>query len=399
MSLRFTLRHAEMPPMNPRAAGAANAVLFFANGFGFATWVSRIPAVRDALALSEGQLGTALFAIAAGALIAFPLAGRAIARYGAKRIAIASGVTYCMMLVVPPLAADFGWLVMALLAFGIANGAMDVAMNATAVEAEKFVAKPIMSSLHGMWSAGGLAGAVAGGAFAKLDVSPRMHLATIAVLLVSAVWIARRCLPPSTPHGVTNATPRLALPERGMLGLGLIIFCSFLIEGAMADWSGVLMRDAMHATEAVAALGFGAFSLAMMTLRFFGDRIVAHWEARTVLRIANSVAALAFAVALWAQHAGFMLVSFAIVGCGTATVAPLVFRAAAHRSRHGPGHGIAAMATVGYTGFLVGPPLVGWIAELTSLPLALLLVPVLALAIATVADALGPQRGPPPDVS
>jgi MFS family permease len=376
----------EMPtPITPAAARAANAALFFANGFGFATWVSRIPAIRDALSLSEGQLGTALFAIAAGALVAFPLAGRGTALYGAKRIALSSGFVYCMTLVAPPFAGNLWWLAFALFIFGIANGAMDVAMNATAVEAEKYAAKPIMSSLHGMWSAGGLAGAVVGGAFAKLGVSPQLHLATIAALLLCIVLMARRYVPPTEPHGLTDATPHFALPERGMLGLGLIIFCSFLIEGAMADWSAVLMRDTMRASEAVAALGFGAFSLAMMTLRFVGDRIVERWDASALLRITNGIAALTFALALWLQHAGFTLASFAIVGCGTATVAPLVFRAAAQRSRHGPGHGIAAMATVGYTGFLIGPPMVGWIADITSLPLALLLVPALALTIAAVA--------------
>jgi MFS family permease len=377
----------EMPTsFTPVAARAANSALFFANGFGFATWVSRIPAIRDALSLSEGQLGTALFAIAGGALVAFPLAGRGAAHYGAKRIAVWSGLVYCLTLVAPPFTGSFAALACALFIFGVANGAMDVAMNATAMEAEKIAGKPIMSSLHGMWSAGGLAGAVVGGAFAKLGIAPQLHLAVMAALILCVVLVARRFLPPSEPHGVTESTPHFALPERGMMGLGLVIFCSFLIEGAMADWSAVLMRDTMRATEATAALGFGAFSLAMMTLRFVGDRIVSRWDASALLRVTNGVAALTFALALWLQHAGFTLVSFAIVGCGTATVAPLVFRAAAERSRHGPGHGIAAMATVGYTGFLVGPPLVGWIADVTTLPLALLLVPVLAVTIAMAAD-------------
>lgn len=378
--------------ITPTAARVANSVLFFANGFGFASWVSRIPAVRDALALSDGQLGTALFAIAAGALVAFPLAGRGTALFGAKRIAIASGIVYCGTLVAPPVATSLAWLALALFIFGIANGAMDVAMNATAVEAEKFAAKPIMSSLHGMWSAGGLTGALAGGAFAKFGISPQLHLASIAVLLLVAIVLARRYLPPSEPHGVTESTPHFALPERGMIGLGLVIFCSFLIEGAMADWSAVLMRDVMRTSEALAALGFAAFSLAMTTMRFAGDRIVARWDASALLRMTNSIAAVVFALALWVQHAGLTLLAFAIIGCGTAAVAPLVFRAAAHRSHHGPGHGIAAMATVGYTGFLIGPPVVGWIANITTLPIALSLVVLLAITIAALSGQLRSQR-------
>lgn len=374
--------------ISPAAARAATAAIFFVNGFGFATWVSRIPAVRDALQLSEGQLGTALFAIAAGSLVAFPLAGRATALKGAATIALASGIAYCLALATPALAPNLLLLWTALFVFGIANGAMDVSMNAVAVEVEAFVGKPIMSSLHGLWSAGGLTGALVGGLFAKLGVSPQIHLALAAAALLAVVFVTRVWLPRSEIHPNAESTPHFARPEANMIGLGAIICCSFLIEGAMADWSAVLLRDAMEATEAVAALGYAAFSLAMMTMRFAGDRIVARWDASALLRLTNAIGASAFAIALWLQHVGFTMLAFALMGFGAATVAPLVFRAAAHRSHHGPGHGIAAMATVGYGGFLVGPPVVGWIADATSLPIALALLAVLAYTIVALAGQL-----------
>jgi MFS family permease len=374
--------------ISPAAARAAVAAMFFVNGFGFATWVSRIPAVRDALSLTEGQLGTALFAIAAGALVAFPLAGRGTATRGARGITLASGLAYCLVLATPPHATSLLLLWLALFVFGVANGAMDVSMNAVAVEVETFVGKPIMSSLHGLWSAGGLAGALVGGFFAKLGVSPQVHLGVASLALVIVVLAARAWLPASKIHPSAESTPHFARPEANMIGLGVIICCSFLIEGAMADWSAVLLTDAMNTTEAVAALGYAAFSLAMMSMRFAGDRIVARWDASKLLRITNAVGALAFGAALWLQHVGFTMVAFALMGFGAATVAPLVFRAAAHRSHHGAGHGIAAMATVGYGGFLVGPPLVGWLADITSLPIALSLLAVLAFTIAGFAGQL-----------
>lgn len=374
--------------ISPAAARIAIAAIFFVNGFGFATWVSRIPAVRDALQLSDGQLGTALFAIAAGSLVAFPLAGRVTALKGAAAITLASGIVYCMTLATPALAPNLLLLWLALFVFGIANGAMDVSMNAVAVEVEAFVRKPIMSSLHGLWSTGGLAGALVGGLFAKLGVSPQVHLALAAAALLAVVFIARVWLPPSEIHPNAESTPHFALPEANMIGLGVIICCSFLIEGAMADWSAVLLRDAMEASEATAALGYAAFSLAMMTMRFAGDRIVARWDATRLLRVTNAIGACAFAIALWLQYVGLTMVAFALMGFGAATVAPLVFRAAAQRSHHGAGHGIAAMATVGYGGFLVGPPLVGWLADATSLPAALALLPLLAFMIAGFAGQL-----------
>ena len=375
-------------PISKSQARAATAAVFFLNGFGFATWVSRIPAVRQALNLTEGALGTALLAIAVGALVAFPLAGRGSVLSGASVLTIATGLAYCVVLPGPTFAGGLPTLALLLFIFGAVNGAMDVSMNALAVEVETFVGKPIMSSLHGMWSIGGLAGAGVGALFAKQDISPQLHLLVVASILAVAMLIARRWLPPSQPHASPDSVAHFALPEAAMLGLSGIIFCAFLIEGAMADWSAVLLHDSLKTTASVAALGYAAFSLAMTSMRFAGDRLVVQWGAVRLLRCTNVVAALLLATALWVQHVGITMLAFALVGFGMATVAPLVFGAAARRARHGAGHGIAAMATVGYGGFLVGPPLVGWLAQASSLPAALSVLVLLALVITALAHHL-----------
>ena len=371
-------------PMRPGAARAAVGIVFFINGFGFATWVSRIPAVRDALTLSEGQLGTALFALAAGALVAFPLAGRGTTIKGARTVTVVSAIAYCLVLSGPGFAAGLGTLALCLFFFGLASGAMDVAMNAIAVEVEDLIAKPIMSSLHGMWSAGGLAGAVTGSLFARQNVPVQTHLLIASAVLVATLVVAKRWLPASRVVA-SDSSPHFVRPEAAMLGLGIIVFCSFLIEGAMADWSAVLLRDSFATSEATAALGYAAFSLAMMGMRFAGDRVVSHWNATSLLRWTNIVSALMFAAALWMLNIGLMMVALALVGIGVATVAPLVFRAAGKRSRSGAGHGIAAMATLGYGGFLVGPPAVGWLAEASSLRFALCVLVLLSFTIAGLA--------------
>jgi MFS family permease len=373
-----------LEPNSFAAARAAIAIVFFVNGFAFATWVSRIPAVRDQLSLTEGQLGTALFGLAAGALVAFPLAGRATAIKGARAVTLLSGLVYCLALPGPALAGGLALLVLSLFVFGAANGAMDVSMNALAVEVEALVGRPIMSSLHGMWSAGGLAGAVAGSFFAKQAISPELHLLVASGLLVATLLISKRWLPASRTSAGQSA-PHFVRPEAAMVGLGIIIFCSFLIEGAMADWSAVLLRDSFNTSEATAALGYAAFSLAMMSMRFAGDRVITRWNAKALLRSTNTIGAMAFGAALWLQNVELMLIALALVGFGTATVAPLVFREAGKRARSGAANGIAAMATVGYGGFLVGPPFVGWIAEVSTLRAALSLLVLLALTIAVLA--------------
>ena len=375
-------------PISKSQARIAIAVIFFLNGFGFATWVSRIPAVRQALGLTDGALGTALLATAVGALVAFPLAGRGSVTRGARALTIATALAYCLVLPGPTLAVSLPTLALLLFVFGAVNGAMDVSMNALAVEVEAFVGKPIMSSFHGMWSVGGLSGAAVGALFAKHEISPQVHLTVVATILALATLAARHWLPPSQPRAPTQSMAHFALPEAAMLGLSGIIFCAFLIEGAMADWSAVLLHDSLKTTAATAALGYAAFSLAMTSMRFAGDRLVVEWGAVPLLRYTNIVAALALAVALWHQHVGLTMVAFTLTGLGMATVAPLVFGAAARRARHGAGHGIAAMATVGYGGFLVGPPLVGWLAQASSLRVGLSVLALLALAITALAHHL-----------
>ena len=381
-------------PISKSKARAATAAIFFLNGFGFASWVSRIPAVRQALNLTDGALGTALLATGVGALVAFPLAGRGSAISGASALTIATGLAYCVVLPGPAFAGGLTTLALLLFLFGAVNGAMDVSMNALAVEVETFVGKPIMSSFHGMWSIGGLAGAGVGALFAQHDISPQLHLFIVASILAVAILLARQWVPHSQPHGSPESVAHFAWPERAMLGLGGIIFCAFLIEGAMADWSAVLLHDSLHTTAANAALGYAAFSLAMTSMRFAGDRLVSRWGAVPLLRSTNVVAAFALATALWVQHVGLTMLAFALVGFGMATVAPLVFGAAARRTQQGAGHGIAAMATVGYAGFLMGPPVLGWLAQASSLPAALSVLAMLALAITALAHHL---REPAPD--
>lgn len=380
-----------MPSELSRARWAV-ALLFVANGLGFASWVSRIPAVRDPLGLSEGELGSALLCMAIGALFAFGPTGHGVQRWGARRVTLAVSLVYGLLLALPTLAPNGWWLGLALALFGAANGAMDVAMNALAVEVEQRVGRPIMSSLHGLWSAGGLAGALLGGWLAHQGVWPGWHLAGVGVAAIGVVLLARGWLGAHVGevHAAEEEAPRWATPEAALAGLGATIFAAFLIEGAMADWSAVYLHGALGTTQAEAALGYSVFAMAMMVMRFAGDRLVVRWGAVPLLRTLNGLAVVALVAALVSGRLAVTLPAFALMGLAIGTVAPLVFSAAAQRSRRGPGQGIAAMATLGYSGFLLGPPVIGWLAQATSLQVALGVLVVLAGAIAALAGHLAP---------
>lgn len=377
------------PPAVPARATEqwATAAVFFINGFGFASWASRVPAVRDGLQLTEGQLGMALLAMGVGALCAFQLAGRGLAHFSARSLTLATGLLCCYALPQPAMVGSLPVLAFCLFLLGAAVGAMDVAMNALAVEVEMRRGQPIMSGLHGLWSAGGLCGAAAGSLMAQQGVSPDMHLSLAGGAMAVGLLAARPWLP-ALPPKPPESKPAFAFPERALWGLGGIVFCSFLIEGAMADWSAIHLKDSLGTSAAMAALGYSAFSLAMMGMRLAGNQLVARWPAASLLRVANAAAAVVLVAALAVGHVALTMLAFVLVGLGVAVVAPLVFSAGARRSQHGAGHGIAAMATLGYGGFLLGPPLIGWLAHLSSLRLALGVLAVLAAGIALLAHHL-----------
>ncbi|MED5622380.1 MFS transporter [Ideonella sp. BN130291] len=375
-------------PRAIRSAWAAIAALFFANGAAFATWVSNIPDVRDALSLDEAQLGSALFAMALGALLAFPLAGRGCRVLGAREVTMGSALALAFLLPHPAWVGLPSSLALSLFALGAANGAMDVAMNALAADLQARAGRPIMSRLHGMWSAGGLAGAGLGALAHRLDMPPAWHLLAASGFVAATVWLARRFLPRLVVDAAPPAPRAPVHAPRAMAGLAVIVFCAFLIEGAAADWSAVFLHHTLGQSTSVAALGYAAFSLTMTAMRLAGDAVVARLGPSRPLRACNALAAVALAAALLTGQVPLVFLALALVGLAVAIVAPLVFAAAAQRSPHSAGEGIALMAGAGYGGFLLGPPCIGWLAHAIGLQAALGLLVLLLTLIALLSHQL-----------
>src|SRR5919107_5844181 len=228
-----------------RSARAAVLGVFFANGVVIGTWVVRIPAIKDELGLGEGLLGVALLGAAIGALVAMPLVGALVSRFGSRRFVGTTELLLRLSLVLPALAPNLLFLVPALVMVGAANGGVDVSMNAQAVAVERGYGRPIMSSFHAAWSFGGLAGAALGGLLASRGVGPLPHFSVVAILAAIAFAVAYKALLPSHADASQEDAPAFARPTRALLGLGIISFCVLLGEGAMGDWSAVYLENTL----------------------------------------------------------------------------------------------------------------------------------------------------------
>ena len=393
-------------------------LIFFVNGAAFASWVSRIPALRAGLGLSEGTLGSVLFAMSCGVLLSFPLAGKGAQLMGARQLALLAGLALLLMLPMPFLIGIVPSLVLVMVEVGAALGTMQVAMNVLAVDVQARVPRPVMSSLHGAWSAGGLVGAGAGSVAAHAGVSPLLHLmatgaALAGVLLVALMLLARARLParagvaplPLRPSMSFRRGPRA---DRVLLGLGVICFCAFLTEGALADWSAVWLHDEARASESLAALGYAVFAGAMTTMRMLGDRLLEIVGSVRLLRTLTALGTVALAGALALARVDTAMIAFVLLGLGMATVVPTAFAAAGRRADALAGgaageasaaRAVALLSGFGYSGLLLGPPVIGWLAQATSLAWALGLLVVLVAVIVALVPLLGDPARREADVS
>ena len=371
------------------------ATLFLVNGILFATWVSRIPAIETARGFTHAQLGLQLFFLAAGAMIAMPVSGFLSARIGSDRVCRSALFLYAGMLPLIALAPSTLIFSFALFAFGLGHGALDVAMNAQAVAVEKSYRRPIMSSFHALWSTGGLVGASGGGALAALGLPPSLHFSLAAALLGLLGMTSFRALQPHLPVEPDNSSDKATLfswPSKGLLALAAIALCVMAGEGAMADWGAVYLRKVISTSEGLAAAGYAGFSIAMAGGRFFGDALAARFGAVALVRASATFALFGLAWILAAPGPMLALVGFACVGFGYAPIVPMVFSATGRHRGINPGVALATVTTLGYLGFLLGPPVIGFAAGMIGLRAALGLLLASTLLAVLLAPAVRADR-------
>ena len=374
-------------PARSRSPRIAVTAVFVAHGLLFASWTAHIPHVMRHLGLSDGTLGIALLGAPVGSVVAMLLASYLIPRLGSRRVVQVALVGYCatgpLVGLTGSLAALFG----ALFIWGAFQGTLDVAMNTQAIAVERAGRSVLMSGLHGSWSIGSFAGAGIGALAvgAGLGLTPQLLiLGTIALL--GAGLLTSRMLPDATgrpgaerPRTGTRSASRWS---GGMILLGAIAFAGMLCEGASADWASVYLSGPLHATGVVPGLGYAAFALAMVTVRLSGNRLLRRFRPARLLPVLAAVATAGFAAGLAIGRPAAAIAGFVFLGIGLASVVPAVFSAAGRIAGLHPGTAVATVSACGWTGFVCGPPLIGHLASLASLPLALGLLPFLTAFVA-----------------
>lgn len=370
----------------------AVCLLFLLAGMAVGTWTARIPAIKQQLELSDGRLSLALLGIAAGAIAGMQAVGRLVDRYGSVKVMLPMAFAQSVVLILPAHMPDLITLTISLFAFGLVHGTLDVAMNANAVEVERAMGRPLMSSFHAVFSIGGFAGAAVGGLLAHAGLTPAATFAAAAAVIAAlALWASRWALtPPGEPAAETVAGGAPAGRGRGLLFLGVLGICCMIGEGAAADWSSVYLRDNLGSSAGFAAAAYAAFSVMMTAGRLAGDRLTMLLGPVTLVRGCGLLAASGFGAALLINHPVAAVIGFGCFGAGLSCIVPQVFSAAGRRDPARAGQALARVASLSYVGFLSGPVLIGGLAELVGLPRALAVPVLLAAFVALAASALRP---------
>ena len=344
--------------------GAILAV-FLQLGLFAGAWAAALPAIKAGLALTDREISLALLSFAGGSIASTIATGRLASRLGTRRVTRLGAIATVLTLVLPAFATSLAGLCAATVAMGAAMGLLDVAMNGHAGALEERWGAPLMSSFHGAFSLGGLAGAALGGLLATAGFGAGGQIG-VAAAVSGVVGLAGLPFLGAGAATAPGGGPALALPGRRLLGLGVVAAFCFVVEGAMGDWSAIYLDTVAGSGLALAALGYVGFSITMAGVRFAGDRAVAALGSRAILVGGGLVAGAGLALAVAVPVPIVAALGFGLVGLGLGNVAPVAFSAGA-RVGPTPAAGVAPVATVGYAGFLLGPPIIGLLSGIAGL--------------------------------
>jgi len=364
----------------------AVSALFFLLGLCFASWASRIPSVQQRMGISEAGLGGVLLAIPLGQLVSLPLAGWLVAKEGSRKVVLWGVVLYAAALLGLGWASSLYQLLPCLVLFGIGGNLTNIAVNTQAVGVERlYKHKPIMASFHGLWSLAGFVAAAVGSFMIGHAVTPGMHfifmvLFILAGLAVSAGYTVRE------DSNVDPDQPIFVKPDKELLGLGAIAFCALICEGAMFDWSGVYFKKVIQADKQWVGAGYTAFMSTMALGRFGADWLAHRLGPKRVIQLCGLLTASGLTVAVLLPTLPTALLGFLLVGFGTSAVVPLVYSAAGKSTHMSAGMALASVSTIGFFGFLLGPPVIGMVAGATNLRVSFALIAFMGLCVSAVAS-------------
>jgi fucose permease len=373
--------------INIQKARSATQSIFLVCGFGVSSWAPMVPYAKERLGLNDGSLGLLLLSIGCGAITMMPVTGYLIHKVGSRSVMVISALIIALTLPLLLLMTAVIPMAIVLFLFGAGTGAIDVAMNAHGVQVQQLYNKPIMSSLHGLFSVGGLCGPIAIGLLIKLGLQPLTAAICISILLLAIVSMQwKHLMDAETEKAVTaqfstvtaadgdkkkGAATKGAWLNGPLIFLGAMCFAAFLSEGAMLDWSAIFLREDRGMDKALAGAGYASFSVAMAIMRLVGDRIVSTIDAKFVVIYGALIGAGGLALAIFTPWLITALLGFVLLGIGAANIVPIFFSAAGTMKNVSGSAAIAVMTTMGYAGQLAGPAILGFIALHYSLPAAL----------------------------
>lgn len=363
----------------------AITLFYFGQGLAFASWASRIPHIKQQLQMSDAQLGTVLLMLPIGQLLTMPLSGKLVSKFGSHNLLPITVFFYSLNLLAIAFASSVIQLGALLFLFGVIGNMCNISVNTQGVLGENIYRKPIMASFHGAWSLAGFTGALIGLLSINLKLDTVQHFLIVFGLLIINLFANRAFLAPPSEQTITKKSFSFK-PDHMLISLGIVGFCSMATEGAMFDWSGVYFQDIVHAPTELVTLGYASFMIMMAIGRFIGDYILQRIGRQRTLQISGVLMFLGMTLSvvfptIYASTIGFML-----VGIGVACNIPTVYSLAGRHPSIPSGMAIAMVSTISYLGFLLGPPLIGYIAEIFSLRFSFALFSIFGLLMLVISS-------------
>ncbi len=358
----------------------ANAVYFFISGFGYSSWTSRIPVIKESLKLNDAHFGTLLFMMPVGLIITMPFTGKLLDHFKSRTIMLCGAMIYNVVLICLGF-SPFAWvLAIVLFFFGASRNLMNLSMNAQAISVQALYQRSIMSSFHAVWSLAGFAGAAIGYLMVTTNVIPGWHLLGVSLLLSSlSLYFYRDTLDQVPDH--KNKRPLFSLPPRGMLVFSLICFGSMACENTMYDWSGIFVKQVLHGSNGLATIAFVIYMVAMTTGRMLGDRLADRFGIQFVIRTSGILIFCGLITTVISPFIPLTMVAYLLTGFGVSCVVPFVFSLAGKIPMSNPGAALASISSIGYLGFLLVPPMIGYVAQSSSLRVSFAIIATTGLLI------------------
>ncbi|MDR0231003.1 MAG: MFS transporter [Dysgonamonadaceae bacterium] len=365
--------------------------LYFCTGLCFSSWASRIPDIKNAMGLDDAAWGTVLLMMPIGLACAMTISGLVVSKVGSKTILPIALVSYVVALLFIGLSSTGYALIMSLIAFGFCGNFCNISVNTQAISLEAIYGKPIMASFHGGWSLAGLTGASIGLLMSSICLSPIYHFCIIGAIVMITLIINRPYLQPDIEKEkdpADIAARKRRKPETFLFLLGIVAFCGMAAEGAMADWSGLYLIDVVGIQKHLAPIGLAAYMITMASGRFIIDKATRKWGRQRIIQVGGILITTGLFTAVAFPHLITVIIAFMITGFGTAGIVPTIYSTAGQKTRIPPSIALTIVSSISFFGFLMGPPLIGYIASISNLRYSYALIGVLGIGIIALGSAV-----------